>query len=386
MSNASQTSIKVSEETVSYGTKSAGTYYIMGITNSSLRPATTYEQDATIRSSRDIPDLVRLGIGADGELGFALRYDATGALYQLMKATMQSGADAAMSPDITTATASVSNTVNTNLNETGIHTNIDVGDVVRVTDAGTSALVGFFEVLSKTTDNIVVAGGAGMSLSTNLTVARGIRLKNGTTQKSFTVEVGHPDIASGDEYEIYTGMVPDRMRVTIADGQMTQGSFSFVGKKLDSTEATTVAAGTAAPTTQVMNCVDHVPSLRISSTDLEATEVSFEINNSSAARTVIGTLGSKSVRSGSFQVTGTIRAYLSSYTEFEKVVNDTESSLVVACRDSSGKAYAFCFPRIKYSQVETPVTGQDTDVFITLQWQAVYDADADCTMKAILYS
>jgi len=58
---------------------------------------------------------------------------------------------------------------------------------------------------------------------------------------------------------------------------------------------------------------------------------------------------------------------------------------VVACRDSAGKAYAFCFPRIKYSQVEAPVTGQDTDVFVSLQWQAIYDSGAACTMKVLVW-
>ena len=383
MSNASTTTLKVGVEST-FGTP-ISTLFDVGFTNTSLRPLTNYEQDPTIRGSRDIPDLVRLGIGAEGEIGFALRHDPSGGLYQMLQASLQSPNAVAATTQVTGVTASASATVDTSLAAASIETGILVGDVVQILTSA-DAIVGYYEVKSLGTGSIVVYGGAGLSSATNLKVLRGKRLVNGTDQKFFTVEIGHTDIASGDEFEVYTGMVPDRMRLTIADGQITQGSFALVGKKLHETAATTRdGASTAAPTTQVMNCVDHVPTFRISSTDYEATEISFEVNNASANRTVIGTLGSKSVRSGSFQVTGTIRAYLSSYTEFEKVVNDTESSLVVACRDSSGKAYAFCFPRIKYSQVEAPVTGQDTDVFVTLQWQAIYDSGAACTMKVLLW-
>lgn len=383
MSNASQTSFKVAAESP-YGTQASSGFYVMGITSSSVRPLTTYQQDATIRASRDIPDLVRLGIGADGEVGFALRHDPSGALYQLMESVLQSATATAATTQVTSVTASAVATVDTTLTGSSIETGILVGDVVQVL-TGSDVLVGYFEVKSLGTGSIDVYGGAGLSGASSLKVLRGKRLKNGTTQKSYTVEIGHSDMTGSDKFEVYTGMVPDRMRLTIADGQMTQGAFNFVGKRLSETRATTISAGTAAPTTQVMNCVDHVPTFRISSTNYEATEISFEINNASAARTVIGTLGSKSVRSGSFQVTGTLRTYLDDYTEFEKVVNDTESSLVVACRDAAGKAYAFVFPRIKYSQVEAPVTGQDTDVFVTLQWQAIYDSGADCTMKILVW-
>jgi len=384
MSNASSTIVKLAAEST-FGTQASAPYYNLNFTSTSLRPTTTYQQDPSIRGTRDIPDLVRLGLGAEGDLGFALRYDDSGALYQLIAAVMQDGSIDGEQTH-TGATASIDSVVDTQLAVAGIQTGLEVGDVVRVSTSG-GALVGFFEVKSIGTGSIIVYGGSGLSLATNLEVKRGARLKNAAVQKSFTVEVGHPDMSGTDKYELYTGMVPDRMRLTIADGQMTQGSFSFVGKRLAATNTATVDSGsTAAPTTQVMNCVDHVPAFRITSTNYEATEISFEINNASAARTVIGTLGSKSVRSGSFQVTGTIRAYLDDYTEFEKVVNDTESSLLVACRDAAGKAYAFCFPRIKYSQVEAPTTGQDTDVFVTLQWQAVYDSGSQCTMRTLFWA
>ena len=384
MSNASSTIVKLAPE-VTFGTQATTGFHTIGFTSTSLRPTTTYQQDPTIRGTRDIPDLVRLGIGAEGDIGFALRYDDTGALYQLMAAVMQDDSIDGAATQVTGVTASASATVDTQLAASNVEANVEIGDVVRVLNSS-DALVGFFEVKSLGTGSIVVYGGSGLSAATNLKVTRGARLKNSDQQKSFTVEVGHPDMSGTDKYEVYTGMVPDRMRLTIADGQMTQGSFSFVGKRLSETRTTTISAGTGAPTTQVMNCVDHVPAFRITSTNYEATEISFEINNASAARTVIGTLGSKSVRSGSFQVTGTIRAYLDDYTEFEKVVNDTESSLLVACRDAAGKAYAFCFPRIKYSQVEAPTTGQDTDVFVTLQWQAVYDSGSACTMRTLFWA
>lgn len=388
MSNASQTSFKIAAESP-YGTQASSGFYVMGITSSSVRPLTTYQQDATIRASRDIPDLVRLGIGADGEVGFALRHDPSGALYQLMESVLQSATATAVTVAVTGVTGTtVSGGIELSGGSGNVETGIEVGDVVRILDNTTFA--GFFEVSAVDTvaHKITILGDGSPSFNgqTDLAVLRGKRLKNGTTQKSYTVEVGHSDMTGSDKFEVYTGMVPDRMRLTIADGQMTQGAFNFVGKRLSETRATTIDGSAAlAPTTQVMNCVDHVPTFRISSTNYEATEISFEVNNASAARTVIGTLGSKSVRSGSFQVTGTLRTYLDDYTEFEKVVNDTESSLVVACRDAAGKAYAFVFPRIKYSQVEAPVTGQDTDVFVTLQWQAVYDSGANCTMKILVW-
>jgi hypothetical protein len=257
-----------------------------------------------------------------------------------------------------------------------VTTNVAVGDVVRVrTVSGT--LVGYYPVVAlqagATPPTLHVEGY--VPTITGLKVLRGARMKNGSTQKSYSIEVAYPTTGL---YETFKGCVFDGMDFTVAVEQMISGSYMIMGQRgsgvSTSPLSSTPAYYKAATTTSVMQAVDNIPNVRVAGIDYSARSISMRIANGGAAQKVVGSIGAQAIRSGTFTVTGQIAAYFASITEYNKMIANQASSLLLVTQDSSGNAYSWWMPKVKYGGVSVPVQGQDTDVVCTLDYQAVYDS------------
>ena len=408
------------------------------------------EQDPTIRSDRNVTDLVRLDRTAGGNINFALRYsDAASAESTLLRAVLQSGAEPTAQTEVTSvngaettfastsiSTAGVFTTASAHglvdnvpvvlsgtvpppysastyyyvkvktsttftlmtspsgveitsatagsvtvatyvLAAAGIATNIAVGDVVRVRTAN-GTLIGYYPVMavqpSASPVPLLHVEGYLPTLG-SLKVHRGGRMKNGSTQKSYSIEVAYPTTGI---YETFKGCVFDGMDFSVAVEQMISGNFMVMGQRGSGASASplsgTAAYYKAATTTTVMQAVDNIPNVRVAGIDYSARSISMRIANGGAAQKVVGSLGAQAIRSGTFAVTGQIAAYFSSITEYNKMIANQASSLLLVTQDSSGNAYTWWMPKVKYGAVSVPVQGQDTDVICTLDYQAVYDS------------
>lgn len=200
-------------------------------------------------------------------------------------------------------------------------------------------------------------------------------MKNGTTQKSYSIEVAYPTTGL---YEVFKGCVLDGLDMTIAVEQMISGTYMVMGQR-GSGASTTPLSSTAAhyktaSTSSVMQAVDNIPNVRVAGIDYAARSISMRIANGGAAQKVVGSIGAQAIRSGTFTVTGQITAYFSSITEYNKMIANQQSSLLLVTQDSAGNAYSWWMPKVKYGAVSVPVQGQDTDVICTLDYQAVYDS------------
>lgn len=412
------------------------------------------EQDPTIRSDRNVTDLVRMDRTAGGNINFAMRYsDAASAESTLLRAVLQSGAEPTAqsevssvnggstvfssvtistaglfttaaahglvdnvpvvlttppspysastyyyvkyqssttftlmtSPggtEITAATAGSTTVTTYVLAATGLTTNVSVGDVVRVRQTN-GTLVGYYPVVamqpSATPPLLHVEGY--LPTITGLKVQRGGRMKNGSTQKSYSIEVAYPTTGI---YETFKGCVFDGLDFSVAVEQMISGNFMVMGQRGSGASASPLSATAghykAATATSVMQAVDNIPNVRVAGLDYSARSISMRIANGGAAQKVVGSLGAQAIRSGTFAVTGQIAAYFSSITEYNKMIANQASSLLLVTQDSSGNAYTWWMPKVKYGAVSVPVQGQDTDVICTLDYQAVYDSLLGATL------
>lgn len=245
------------------------------------------------------------------------------------------------------------------------------GDVVRIrTSAGT--LIGYFPIAS-VNGLVVTIEGTVLGAQAGLLVVRGARMKNGTTQKSMSVEIGYVNTGL---YEVFPGCVVDAMEFSVATEQMITGSYSIMGKAGSGSSTSPISGATYnnASTTTVMESVDHIPNFRVGGVNYAARSISVNIANGGEPQKAIGTLGVTAVRSGTFTVKGQIACYFSSITEYNKMIAATTSSFLMVTQDTAGNAYTWYMPTVKYGGVSVPVSGQDTDVIMTLDYQAIYNS------------
>ncbi len=376
MSDSNRLQLSMVEESTFGVTPGTPTLLKFNKASSTLEANVDYTQSRTIREDRNVPDLVRVNNRAGGDIEAELQYDVTGAQWWTIKRSLQADAETAAASQATGITASTQV-----LTGTGVGTGKEVGDVVRVRTSG-DVLVGYFRVVTVgSSSSITVEGGC--PDGSNYKVDRGVRLKNGSTQKSATIEIAYLDVS---KYEVLTGLVPDSFGVRIRDGEISTWAASFLGKTSSQRTAIAGSSYTPAPTTSVMDCKGNVPVLRVGATDYAAKSIDFRWVNNSAARTVIGTQGAVSIRSGSFVLTGSVEAYFSDFVEYEKFLASTDSAILVVTQDNAGNAFAWSLPRVKWSRVGQPTPGLDQDVMQRLSFQAVLHATEALSARVIAFA
>lgn len=460
MTSSNQLRIAFIEETTFGSTPASPTMLTINSTGHGLGNQNKFDQDPTIRSDRNVTDLVRMDRTAGGSINYALRYSpSAGAESTLMRYALQSGTEVAVSglktgstatafPPITltsitagppsyftagaahglavndvvrfttggtlptglslltdyyittvlsvsqaqfsaslggspvvlvASTGSGTHSITQQINKVTLDnvTDLSAGDIVRVRTSS-DALLGYFPIVSIVSLVITIEGtlAAGQS---GLKVIRGAKMKNGTTQKSMSVEIGYTNTGL---YEVFPGCVVDGMDFSVATEQMITGSYTIIGKAGSGVSMSAISSAiyTAASTSPVMEAVDHIPNFRVGSVNYAARSISVNIANGGEAQKAIGTLGVTAVRSGTFTIKGQIACYFSSIVEYNKMIAATTSSFLMVTQDTAGNAYTWYMPTVKYGGVSVPVSGQDTDVIMTLDYQAIYNSTIAATI------
>jgi hypothetical protein len=344
-----------------------------------------------VRSDRNIQGSALTGFSAGVQVETELQYDsptmnggsAGFAMYDAIKATLQSAAHTAANTEVTNAS------VLTNvISATGVGTNVEVGDVVRVRTSA-NALVGYFRVTAQAANSITVEGTISDHAGTDYKVQRGARIKNAATFQSFTAETSNksPGSSSYDLFELFTYSVFNTMEIAWGVGKATTIKFGLFSKKSDGGSGTRFAGATdvAPPSTSILNPSTHIVTQRVGGVDFVMSEGSLSIDNGAAQRRVCGTQGADSIRTGSFKVNGMHRSYFKSFTEYQKAVNDVASSFLLVQQDGDGHALAIVVPNLKYDNPTRPMQGQDTDIFVTLPWGAEVSATEALSMRILFW-
>jgi len=377
MSNSNSTYAAFGVEST-FGT-AAATFYKINFTSLDIGSQVQKTADPTIRSDRNALAPITLNKPAGGSISGVLRYDITGAFWQLLRHTLQSTASTAATTQVTGVTLSSGN-----LAATGVHTGIAVGDIVRVLTSA-DVLAYWARVTSVGTNTIGTDIDTGASGS-NLKVLRGTRLKNGSTQASYTCELGYTDIG---KYEVLTGLTPGSFTLNISDQQLVTYSFGLTGKTTDSVgNAAIGGAYNDPPTTLAINCEDNVAAVRLNGDDYAVQSLTLAVNNNLRARTGPGTVGAQSIGSGEFTVTGSMAVYFADFTEYSKFLADTTSGLYFVLTDPAGNSLTFTVPTIGYESHQRPITGLNTDIIQTLTFKGVVTTEGSDsqTMRVLAFA
>lgn len=208
-------------------------------------------------------------------------------------------------------------------------------------------------------------------------------LKNGVTQRSFSIQKQVADITAGF-YETFVGCRFQSLSLSFTPGEFLTGSFGVVGKT--STISTTPITGqttSAEVTTIPLNCVNDITAITVDG--VTSTEVyqsmTIELTNNMRMLDAIGVLGPAEINPGSLDVTGNIELYFQNSTMYNRIINDTEFSMTIRAEDATGDYYIFRLPRIKLETAEITAGGLDQDMMVSCSYRATYDSTDQCTIS-----
>jgi hypothetical protein len=208
------------------------------------------------------------------------------------------------------------------------------------------------------------------------------KIKNGTSLSSFTFEKTFEQGAT-DTFIRYTGMMVNGFSLNIQTQQIVTGSFTFMGK--GGSVGNAILAGatyTGAPTTDVMNAGVNFANLSITGAGTpKLTGLTLEVNNNMRQQAVVGSIENAGVGLGRCVVTGTATMYFENKSALELFLNGTATDLSFTIGGATEDQYIFTIPKLKFSDGDAPVPGNDQDVILTLPFQGLFDSTLGATIE-----
>jgi hypothetical protein len=392
MSDANRSQLAYVAETTWGTTPGTATLQKLRFTDESLAFNIENIQSNEIRADRQTTDLIQTGADCSGGVSFELSY---GALDDLLVGALWTdnweGVAATATATITSgATGSnlefdLNSTANTITLGSSVTHQILAGQWIELT--GSAADDGYHFVTGVSSQELTVMSTPGITTSevldeTDAATIKGSRLRNGTTENPFSIERYHADKT---QYFGFLGMVPNTLAMTAAANSIMTGTLDFIGKSASRGASSIGATYTAATTADVMNAVSNVGQIMEGSTlttisGVFIQELSFTLNNNVRGITAIGTLGNADLGVGSVEVTGTLNTYFENGDLYDKYLAGTESGISFKVEDSSGNAYIFTFPRVKFQTDTVNVGGLNSDVMENMTWQAIRHATYGYTL------
>lgn len=385
MSNADRIRVSVIEETTFGITPGSTQWLVLETTGQSMRDRLGYQESQTIRNDRNVPDLIRLSKAAGGGLPLELRYSPEDEGLDLLIC-------AAMCQDAWTAVATVASCTTTSAAKTitrgsgsFISDGIEVGDIIKTSGATPAGDNGYYKVTAVVALTLTVEAEANFTGSSgNVTVTRGPRLKNGTSERSFSVEVARLDLQIA---QVFTGCVVDSLDFTVSDGAITTANLVLQASssvRYDSNAGTDIFGDadsytqpTAAP---VLDCIG-VPEIWSGGRVAATKSIQMTLANNVQPRTQIGALGAQSMRWGRFSASGRISAYMSDFTEITAYAGNTATDIWLIQEDANANGYSLSFPEVKFSDAGADTRGPNQDDLIDIAATAILDGTELCTAR-----
>jgi hypothetical protein len=372
--DANRTSLYYSVETAFNEVPTTPTMNEIQRTADDFQHAKTTAIPTTIRADRMQEDPVRVGDDATGSFNFEFRHTQYDALIAAVIGAGGAGAGGYTVVSISAADISAAASDDSFNRAAGsfITDGVVVGMWVRVagfTGAGVTADNGTFKVLTVaalkiTVDAALVDDAAGETVTITAKMAR-----NGVVNRSFLLEKRFNDIAI---FQQLRGMTPNVFSLDFRTRAILTGALSFVGAQGLYTGATVAGSSVAAATNPAMDSSGNIVSLYEGGIVVSSPifSMTLNINANAAGRPAIANRYPIGVRLGVLEISGTVELYFEDATLANKFINHTMSSLELRMLDGNGKAAYLTIPRLFYTEGQTPVRGENQDIFLTMPFRA----------------
>lgn len=383
MSNANQVSLAAVLE-VTPGVAPGTQLQNLNYTNDSLIQNTSTVISKTIRSDRQVPAIIRTETSPSGGISFNWQYGGHELLLAgFMMNTWSADVGVVASANIGMIAIGAGTGTITNTSNWGAQ--VLVGQWIKVSGFVNAGNNGYFKVTainnaaSPKTMTLAQGSTAAGAVSTPVTevagpsvTVKGAAIQNGTTWLTYSLEKQYTDLSS--IFDSFLGMTVGKFGLNIKPSAQIDGTFTLDGMKAALSGTATIGTGTnlAAATTQEMNAVDHVFMVHEGGAiaTFSITDLTLDGDNHLRSRHAVSSLGPISIGLGQINLTGKLTVYFADRSLLDKARNHTLSSIVIGTKDDSGNAYIFDLEGIYYKGGDPVVTGSDTDVFASLDWEA----------------
>lgn len=342
---------------------------------------TTTSQE--IRADRQITDVVQTGASTSGGVNFELSYKEYDPFIEaVLQGTWAHFGTAGLGTAAAVGIDSTAGTLTWGAAPTGSDalTNLEVGQWFKLIAPADAANGAYLKVASRTSTVITVDAatpipGTGTRAGVAGVQVKSSRVKNGTTQRSFSVEKEFADVA---QFFLYKGMTASKMSLQFQTGSILTGNFDFMGT-VSARAGTTQLPGTpvASQAFDVMNAVSGVGNIYEAGVPLTGTfikSINLDVDNALRGQDAIGTMGFVGIASGTISVGGAVEMYLADGTMYDKLINNTSSSLSWFVRDGSGNGYVITAEKVKFSGGGVTAGGLNQDVMLSMNWQGLMDS------------
>jgi hypothetical protein len=210
-----------------------------------------------------------------------------------------------------------------------------------------------------------------------LKVWLGDYIRNGTTPLSHTIERRYLD-HSPVTYEYFRGMGYNTLEFDAQPEDKFKVLANFIGQDVvTQTTRTAGATDLTATTSAVLNTSANVGTLYEGGAVLPGKNyvmsAKITINNNVRSQPGIGYIGGVGLGWGEFNVQIALGTYFGSKAVYDKVVNNTKSSFMLAVKrpDENNRTILFDCPRLKYADGGPSVGGKNQDVMANLTAQVL---------------
>jgi len=256
----------------------------------------------------------------------------------------------------------------------------------------TAGTKGFCRILSVAAHTLLFdvvppnwAADAGASKTVNVYV--GDYLREGTTRRSYTIELQYQDLAV-PEFEYYSGMVPTSLALTAQAKTVLGVKTTFMGvTAADSTTQASGATYTAAPTNDIMTGASNVGFVYEGGAPTPGANfvlgADLTITNNLRRNIALGSLATVDIGVGQLLVSGELNMYYGSNAILTQIRNSTASGYAVQFMDNNGtQALLLDCPKIKFNDGNPTVPGIDTDRMLAARFDAIMHPTLGYTIHA----
>lgn len=365
MSDTNRVQLAIVAETTLGAQRTGVPLQIIRYTGESLKYDMGTATSNEIRQDRQVTGIRKMSGGMSGDINFELSFGSYDTLFQML---LQA---AAWSTPVSVSAATISGSaVDNSFNDSGGGLGgFDQYEWIYVDGTPGRANDRFWKIESVTANKIVVSGGTVETFSAAKTIAitQGGYIETGVTQTSINIEKLWQDLT--EILSVFLGSTVDKMSLTIPTEGFITGSFSFLGVNEMPLTETGGSEYTAVNSNQPFADLD-LQNLYEDGDAAEITEFTITAVNNLRKKPRSGTPNPIGIGAGEIAATGTLVKYFTDATLYNKMLNETQSSIAVALIDPDGNGYVLDLPALKYTAGDRPATGKNADVFLTLNWGA----------------
>ncbi|AXH68435.1 hypothetical protein [Vibrio phage R01] len=207
---------------------------------------------------------------------------------------------------------------------------------------------------------------------------------NGVATKAFTFLQSFLD-HNPVTHQVFNGMRVGTLNMEMRSKQIVTFTVNAQGTKGDINESG-IASSEILPasTDTVINTSSNVAELQENGQKIAGpnyvTGMTLALNNNPRNDDAIGYESPVNIGGGTFQLTGTINTYFGNKSMVEKVINNSETSLLLDFVDGSGQHVVWDAPRVKYSSGSPAVSGKNAANTADLGYTALKHPDYGYTL------